>query len=71
MTGKIPKFDQQTLTGVIQTGDPVQFGCVQCLYEGLTSPAEGHVAYFSQGSSYCAKHLTAAFAKAASDAQAS
>lgn len=58
MPPKAPKFGSE-LTGVIQTGDAVQTGCIYCLAEGLTAPAENHVAYFYQGTSYCGPHLKA------------
>lgn len=58
MPSKAPDFSMQKLTGTIQTGDAVQTGCIYCLSEGLTAPAENHVAYFYQGTSYCGKHLS-------------
>lgn len=57
MPAKAPDFSIPKLTGTIQTGDAVQTGCVHCLFEGLNSPAENHVAYLYQGTSYCGKHL--------------
>lgn len=57
MPPKAPSFAKETLQGTIQTGDAVQTGCVHCLFEGLNSPAEHHVAYLYQGTSYCGKHL--------------
>jgi hypothetical protein len=56
MPAKVPSFD--FLQGVVQTGDAVQSGCVWCLHAGLTAPAENHVAYFYQGTSYCGPHLS-------------
>lgn len=53
---KAPDFNG-SLRGVIQTGDAVQTGCIWCLSEGLSAPAENHVAYLYQGTSYCGKHL--------------
>lgn len=63
MPPKAPSFTQQ---GVVQTGTSVQMGCVYCLAEGLTAPAEHHVAYLWQGTSYCASHIKAQFASQAS-----
>lgn len=57
---KAPDFSRERLTGTIQTSDAVQTGCIYCLAEGLTAPAENHVAYLYQGTSYCGKHLKAA-----------
>jgi hypothetical protein len=57
MPPKAPEFSKKGLTGTIQTEDAVQTGCVWCLHEGLTAPAEHHVAYLYQGTSYCGKHL--------------
>lgn len=62
MPPKAPNFSHEGLHGTIQTADAVQTGCIYCLAEGLTAPAENHVAYFYQGTSYCAKHLKAALA---------
>ena len=62
MPPKAPNFSQTGLQGTIQTADAVQTGCIYCLAEGLTAPAENHVAYFYQGTSYCAKHLKSALA---------
>lgn len=63
MPPKAPNFSG-TLQGTIQTGDAVQFGCVYCAGEGLTAPAENHVAYLWQGTSVCGKHLKAMFTSA-------
>lgn len=57
---KVPNFSAG-LSGTIQTGDAVQFGCIWCLAEGLTAPAENHVAYMYQGTSFCGPHLKAQF----------
>lgn len=54
MPPKAPSFTPQ---GVVQTGTAVQFGCIHCLATDLEAPAEHHVAYLYQGSSYCAAHL--------------
>jgi hypothetical protein len=56
MPPKAPSFTPQ---GVVQTGTAVQMGCIYCLSEGLQAPAEHHVAYIYQGTSYCAKHIKA------------
>lgn len=60
MPSKAPDFSRVGLQGTIQTGDAVQTGCIYCLAEGLAAPAENHVAYLYQGTSYCGKHLKAA-----------
>src|SRR4030095_12189334 len=68
MSSKAPKWDSETLTGikgVIHTDQPVQTGCVMCLSEGLEAPAEDHVTYMYQGTSYCGKHLSPFVVKAA------
>ena len=64
MPPKSPRFDVATLTdspeepqGVIHTGQAVQTGCWMCLRDGLEAPAENHVVYLYQGTSYCGTHL--------------
>ena len=68
MPSKAPDFSLPGLKGVVQTGDAVQTGCIYCLAEGLTAPAENHVAYFYQGTSYCGKHLKAFLSPGGTDA---
>lgn len=55
MTSKAPNFGN--LIGDIRTGEVVQIGCVYCLGEGVSAPAEQHVAYLWQGTSMCGKHF--------------
>ena len=57
MPPKAPVFSPDALHGHVNTPDPVQFGCVYCLGEGLTAPAEHHIAYLWQGTSMCGKHF--------------
>lgn len=56
MPSKAPQFGM-TPQGVIQTEAPVQIGCGFCLFDGLAAPAENHVAYMYNGTSYCGKHF--------------
>lgn len=62
MPPKAPNFQQ--LKGVIQTEDAVQYGCIVCLANGLSAPAEHHVAYMWAGTSYCGDHLKEEWEKA-------
>lgn len=61
MPPKAPNFNQQPQKGVVRTEDIVQTGCVYCLAEGLQAPAENHVAYMWNGTSFCSRHLTDLF----------
>lgn len=53
--GKIPNaiWAGNTTDQSIET----QIGCGYCLAEGMTAPAEYHIAYFYQGTSMCARHF--------------
>lgn len=63
MPGKVPDFTS-SLKGHVETGQPVQFGCVYCLSQGLVAPAEHHIAYMWQGTSMCASHFESHVMKA-------